>query len=236
MKIAILLPLAVFSLHAATLFDTSPPDLGGNAGDFVNARLADSFDLTSAANIDQINFWYVTEQFGSQSDLTNAAWAIYSDSSGQLGAELASGDGAPTTSPYDTADYQNTYLAQLSIPTLLLGAGDYWLELHGGSSLTDDNGGLTVLWAASDASNSYQALMNAGTGLPNTPITVPGYETYAFQIEGGAASGVPEPGTLATIALGLACLISVAHGNRRKGWCAPKPAMPNRSREPGNPR
>jgi hypothetical protein len=191
-----LIVLGGASLHATLLFDTSPPN--SNAQDFVNIRLADSFTLSSASEIDTINFWY---QANFQTDLSDVAWAIYSNSSGSIGSVLDSGEATPITSFDSTND---AFFGTFSIAPLDLAAGTYWLELHAGSSLTDDNNGYTVWWAASNAANTYLALMNSGTGTPNTSITIPGYETYAFQIVGTTTtSGVPEPGTWVMACVGL---------------------------------
>jgi hypothetical protein len=190
---------AALSIRADIITDTSPPN--NNATDIVDSRLAADFTLAGASVINDINFWYQA-QF--QTDLSNIAYAFYSDSAGTLGPVLASGLASPSTSTG-----ANAFLASFAIPNLPLNAGTYWLELHAGSSLTD-NTNFTIWWAASDSAGTYPALQNSGLALPGTSIAIAGFEQYAFQLEGtgggGGGSPTPEPSSILLAAGGLACL------------------------------
>jgi hypothetical protein len=187
--------LTAASTEAGTIIDMGPPNL--NATDIVDSRLADDFTLGGAAVVNDINFWYQA-QF--QTDLSSVTYAFYADSSGSLGSLITSGTVVPATS----TDV-NAYFATFAIPNLSLNAGTYWLELHAGSSLTD-NSGFTVWWAASDASATYPALLNSGLGPPGTPVTTAGFQEYAFQLQGTGGSPVPEPSAFLLAGCGLAVL------------------------------
>jgi len=191
--------LAVVPIHASTIFDLGPPN--NNALDMVDSRIANAFTLASAATITDVNFWYQA-QF--ESDLTNVAYAFYLDSAGTLGSLVTAGTATPLTS----AD-PNAFLASFTIPDLSLVSGVYWLELHAGSSLTSDNGGLTIWWAATDTSGVYPALTHSGSGLPDTPMTVPGFQQDAFQLMGTAGAAVPEPSTTLFDAGGLGMILAL---------------------------
>jgi len=201
-----LLTLCLFCLAVAradTLFDQSGPN--GNAVDFVDFRTADDFTLTGSSLVDGINFWY-SAQF--QTDLSSVTYAIYSNAAGALGSLVSTGTLTPVTS-YDSTD--NTYFAALTLSAVSIGAGTYWLELHGGASLTDDNGGIAVWWDSANDNTTYMALQTSSSdplALPNQPIAVSGYEQQAFQIEGSTqGSSVPEPSSVLTVSAGLLALI-----------------------------
>jgi hypothetical protein len=197
-------PALVFCLtpaRATLIYDQSPPN--NNSSDMVNFRLADDFTLSGASVVMNINFWYQA-QF--QTDLSNVTYAIYANSSGHLGPQLFTGSVAPVTS-FDSPN--NAFFATFAVPSLSLAAGTYWLELHAGSSLIDNNGTITVWWAAAADNGSLEALTNAVPSSPSTTITTSGFEQYAFQLDGtGPAGGssVPEPTSALLVASGLLIL------------------------------
>jgi hypothetical protein len=203
MKTAILtLLVGAFSLRAGMLVDFSPPN--ANALDITNARAADVFTLAGGVVITGADFWYQTDVFGAPSDLSSVAWAIYSNSGGALGSTLFSGVTAPSIS-FDGA--HGADFASFTLPSLALGAGTYWLELHAGSSLTDNNGGLNIWWSNMDGTPAVVARDSSGLGLPNQQVTTPGFEQLAFQLTGSAAApGVPEPSALLLLVSGAALI------------------------------
>ena len=206
-RIILVLNIAAITARAGIVVDTSPPN--NNATDIVDSRLAEAFTISSTADITGINFWYQA-QF--ETDLSQVAYAFYGNAFGALGTVIASGDLAPATS-FDSAN--NAYVASLSIPDVSLAVGTYWLELHSGSSLTD-NSGFTIWWAATDVTGSLEALFNQGTGLPDSPITDAGFEQYAFQLTGSGqgSPSTPEPSAALLTALGIGAL-TVARKHRR---------------------
>jgi hypothetical protein len=176
----------------SVLFDQSA--VNANSLDFVNYRTADDFTLADGAIVDQINFWY---QATYQTDLSEVAYGIYANSSGSLGALLYSGTATPVT-----ADETLYFSAEIAVPNLPLSSGMYWLELHAGSSLTDDNGTITVWWSTADDNGTALALQDLSPTIPMTPVNLSGDEQAAFQIVGTLTT--PEPGGLIALALSLA--------------------------------
>jgi hypothetical protein len=217
MKMAIgILLLASGAIHADTLFLQGSPNL--NSTDFVDDRVADDFTLGSASTLSQIDFWYTAFD---QSDLSSVTYAIYNDAGGALGSQLYTGTVTPTTS-FDSID--DTFYATIALPGLSLGAGTFWLELHGGVSLTDDNGTITVWWDNADDNVTYDALLSpTATPLnpPSVPVTFSGSEQQAFEVDGTAQSTVPEP---SSVAITGAALLLVIRAARRA-------ARPDKTRE-----
>jgi hypothetical protein len=195
--------------HAGLIWDQTP--VNGNALDFTNYRVADDFTVSTFSTISAVNFWYFAQD---QTDLSNVTYGIYQNSAGALGSLLYSGTVAPNTSP-DNASVYGDFIATISLPSLTLSAGSYWLELHAGTSFTDptDNGGLTVQWATVNDNATGEALTNPGDGsLPGTPVNVSEFEQTAFQLNGSA---VPEPSGGLLAASGLVLLLAASRRSVR---------------------
>jgi len=185
------------SAQATALFSQTPPNL--NSNDMVFNRIADAFAISQNSVLSNLAFWYQAQY---QTDLSTATWAVYRNSGGALGSVVGSGSATVTTS-VDT----NAYLATFAVPNLALSIGSYWLELHGGTSLTDSNNGLAVYWEAVDDTGAASALINASLGLPNVAINTSGYNQYAFVLDGTASPVVPEPSTWAMALTGAGFLM-----------------------------
>ena len=201
------------TVHASLIFDQSPPN--GNSGEITTFRLADDFTLAGSSSIDAVNFWYQA-QF--QTDLTNVTYAFYANTGGQLGSLLYTGTVAPATS-FDAANF--SFFASFALPNLAFSVGTYWLELHAGASLTDDNGGIAVWWTAANDNATNIALLSSSPNLPNTPVNLSGFNQYAFQLDGTGSSppGVPEPSTLLLTAAGAAIFARRrARSQKTKTW------------------
>jgi len=184
--------------QTAPLFTQTPPNL--NSYDMVDSRIADVFTISLNSTLSNISFWYQAQY---QTDLSNASWAIYRDSGGTLGSLVGTGS-ATVSSSVDT----NAYLATFAVPSLALSIGSYWLELHGGTALNDDNGGLAVYWEAVDDTGAASALANASLGLPNAAINTSGYNQYAFVLDGTSGPAVPEPASWAMALGGAGVLLA----------------------------
>jgi hypothetical protein len=182
--------------HAGTIVDQSPPN--GNGLDMTDYRVAHDFTLAGSYVLDAISFWYFAQD---QSDLSNVTYGIYQNSSGALGALLYTGTLTPATS-FDNVN--DAFFATITLPDDTLNAGTYWLELHGGTSFTDDNGTLEVDWANVADNANLDALINTSGGLPNTPVTTSGFEQLSFLLDGTA---VPEPSAALLAAPALAGLL-----------------------------
>lgn len=198
--------LAAIPAHAAFLVTYNPPN--GNGIDIVYGRAADAFTFSGAAVVNAVDFWYQTDVFGSPSDLSTVSYAIYANAGGVLGATVASGVATPTTT-FDTVD--NADFATFNLPSIPLGPGTYWLELHAGSSLTDTNNNLDIWWSNTDLVRPLDAMMASGASLPSTPVSSTGYQTLAFDLLGQGGSvdtSVPEPSAMLLLAVGGA-LVSV---------------------------
>jgi hypothetical protein len=200
--------------RAGLIVDQSPPN--GNALDMTDYRVADDFTLSGSYAIDAIDFWYFAQE---QTDLSNLTYGIYQNSGGSLGTLLYTGTVTPSTSFDNTND---AYFAVASVGSLDLGSGTYWLELHAGSSFTDDNGSLEVDWATVNDNATAIALINTSGGLPNAPVDLSEYEQMAFQIDAQSGSSppvtVPEPsvGLLAGPALAGLLGLSAFRARMRK--------------------
>jgi len=121
---------------------------------------------------------------------------------GALGSQIASGTATPATSTDS-----NAFFASFAIFALGLSAGTYWLELHGGSSLTDTSGFL-ISWAAVDDNATPAARMSSAPTLPGSPISESGFRQLAFQLEGTSAAPEPATGSSVSLVLLIALIVS----------------------------
>ncbi|WP_031499748.1 PEP-CTERM sorting domain-containing protein [Bryobacter aggregatus] len=184
-------------LQAALLYDQSPPN--PNAIDITNYRVADNFILTQNSTLNTIDFWYQA-QF--EDDLNSVTWALYTDASQSVGNLIATATATPVTS-VDS----NAFLATFSLGSITLAAGNYWLELHSGSTLTDGSG-FSVYWSATNENPSAHARFQP-SGVPNITSDSPGFQQMAFRVQ-GTTRGVelddaelPEPATCLSLGIGL---------------------------------
>ena len=194
---AILFAALNLPLNAGTIFSQAFPS--SRSIDMADYRLTDDFTLTQASTITGINFWYVATQ---QTDLTTVSWAIYNSAGNAPGTTvIGSGSGTVSTSLF----LPSVYLATLPTSSLNLAAGNYWLELHSGPTLSGSSGPLNF-WVFSNDNATALALFNNGSGFPTSTIAnkAQGYGQLAFELTGTTgASAVPEPATCAMLAAGL---------------------------------
>jgi len=208
-KLLILTLLSVSAAHTATIMAQGPPN--DNATNIVDFRLADDFSLAQSATITGISFWYQA-QF--QEDLSSLAYAFYTDSGGALGSTLLSGVAVPQLSMDG-----NAFFATFSIASLSLTAGTYWLELHGGSSLTD-NTGFAIFWAATSDNSTALARISNVPVLPGANISQSGFQQYAFALEGRTTTAPePEPATALLLSCGFVLTLRLRHAVRPSSIC-----------------
>jgi len=162
-----------------------------------------------------INFEYIFSGGGFPSDLSAISLAIYANNGGSPGTLISEQDDIAVTGSADGSNVcPNCALASFSITNVALGRGGYWLELHAGASLDDGTNAGTTLeidWAAVN-DNATLVAQYAGLGtVPNTPVDVSGYNDYAFQLTGQTVTATPEPGTAASLLLGLLWIVRRRH-------------------------
>ena len=201
---AALMGLLAASGRASTvLFDQTPPNT--NSFSITEFRLADDFTLSEPINtVTDLLFYYTYSEGGSPSDLGAVTYAIYTNSAGALGTVLESQTIASgsVTRTGQSGLCPTCASATFSITPLPLAGGTYWLELHNGTSLTDSTG-FEIGWGAVNDNADFIARYNGSGMTPDTPVDSSGFNQYAFQVIG---TTIPEPGTLALLAIGLSIL------------------------------
>ena len=187
-----------FVAQGTTIYDNGGPNQfsGTQMSDFL---VAEDFTVGATSDISNLRFWSI--QALSTDYLGSVYWAIYSDVASQPGSIFEGGVTAavtatPTGAASSTVGGYAEYLFDVPV-VFQLAAGNYWLAFHNGPIAT--NSGLEMLWATTGLGNASESLVydsvNGWTGSGNE---------QAFRIDGAAAGQVPEPGTFALLAGGLA--------------------------------
>jgi PEP-CTERM motif len=183
--------------QAAVIHDNGAPNqfVGTQMSEFV---VAEDFTLAATWNVANIRFWTIQSAASDYSGST--FWAIYADAGGVPDAVVAGGANVaitPAATGLSSVIGYAEYVFDIPVAFQLL-AGNYWLGLQNGPlSLVLST---EMLWATTDAGNGTEALysdrVNGWVGAENQ---------LAFQIEGTlAADAIPEPGSFALLACGLA--------------------------------
>ena len=175
----------------AVAYDNGPPNQvsGTQMSEF---QVAENFTLGAAANINNIRFWSVQSALA---DYTGSVyWAIYSNSTGQPGGLLEGGVTASIAGSLTGSSTGFGYAEYVfDIPvTFTLGVGDYWLGLHNGALVNTATS--EMLWSTTDVPVGSSGLYLDGVNWINS-----GNE-HAFRFDAGL---IPEPSTLALLAIGL---------------------------------
>ena len=186
------------SSAATIVWDNGSPDLsngyffGYNSAEFIN-----DFSLSQSTTLTGVNFW--TLSLGAPG---NTYWAVYADNAGTPvwgGSPLFTGIASAVSiylggPVYGLDQYQNFLPINAA-----LGPGNYWLGL-GASNLS--------YWAPSTSGLigqlSYIHQLTTFSDYSSGYISNMTYQEYAFNIEGQTT--VPEPGSLALLAAGLAAV------------------------------
>ena len=184
--------------NGAVIYNNGAPDQvsGTQMSEF---QVADDFTIGAAANITNIRFWSIQSD---PADYTGSVyWAIYNNAAGQPGT-LAQGGVTAVVAEVATGNFTGFGYAEyvLDIPVAFsLGVGNYWLGLHNG--LLANTTSAEMLWSTTAVPIGSEGLyLDQGSWLGT------GNE-HAFRLDGelqGPPPGVPEPGTLALVAGGLA--------------------------------
>jgi hypothetical protein len=182
---------------SSTLYSDGPIN-GTSGGEFVccGSETTDSFTIGAIADttgVANIGLW---TNFGDSPLLINWVISTAPDGGGTVEAS-ASGVSLTTVFNNNVGTSFTVYDASFSLPSVILTAGTYYLELAGGTTALagglywDENGGPST------------ADVNGTAGISNS-----------FEID-GTFSGVPEPATLGTLGAGLVFLSCLARRRKR---------------------
>lgn len=193
------------SAATAGLLHSQVPDNQG-AVDMTGSRQADNFTLASPATLGSIRFWWTEE---GPSFAGTVTYAIYFDLAGAIGSEVAGGTVSgltytPTGKTIGEVGFFPAEQTDITLPSpVTLAPGTYWLELHEGTSLIE-NDHTPVFWATS-VFRRGKSLEGPGVcdecDLPSIVLA----RELAFELYD--AEAVPEPGTMSLAALGLGVVV-----------------------------
>ena len=188
----------VQDVNAALLYDNGSPNQAD--GNEMTAWIqAEDFNLTAGATITGVRFWDFT--YGGSGYNGSITWQIYSDSNGQPGTVLASGNTAAVTR---TPTGVNTYFGpemqdDFSVGSVNLNPGTYWVGLHNGPLTHDSRDEL--YWETTDI-NSTTAGNEDAAPFGDKSWYNNGQE-HAFELYGNTEQ-VPEPSIMLLLGAGLA--------------------------------
>lgn len=165
--------------------------------------LSESFAIASPSYVTDLSNMGIVIADGYT--FTNFTWTISTGADGSGTVEATDTVSAPSTSSFivaETPGEWDLYNMSFSVPDVLLAAGSYYLTL---------SNGITNCGCPGYANESLYWNENGSPGGVAYFDGSPDYSAgWSFEVDGSSASGVPEPGSMLSLALGLAALGLVA--------------------------
>ena len=185
--------------QAAVIFNNGAPDQVSGTNMSANV-VAENFSVGSTTDITNLRFWSI--QNAASDYAGSLSWAIYSNAGAVPGAVLQSGIASPvaTSTGLSTAFGYGEFVFNIAT-SFQLAAGDYWLGLA--NDPLDPVNPSEMLWetTSSSVSGTEARYLDGNFGWIGSG------NDLAFAIDGTPTvpgGTVPEPGTLALLAISLA--------------------------------
>jgi len=192
--------LTIFSVCASssTIYNNGSPNQA-DAENITSFIAADDFQLNAGSTLTAITFWASADVDPFSSQFSGViGWGIFSNGSGIPGTLLASGfDAQPTLTDtgvqiFGTEEYQ----ISISLPSVGLNSGTYWLGLHEGAFSAPDDG-TPIYWDTTGSQTGAVPMVTSD--LSGVSGWFPGLSEnnldLAFELSGnpGVSVSAPEP-------------------------------------------